>query len=81
MALSDIVNTIRTAVYGKDMREAIARGLETVQSNIDNIDSEMDEGFGGGFVLMESEIPVENRKENVLYGLILGNIDDEGSTG
>ena len=76
--LSSIVSTIRSAIYGKDMREAIAQGFEKVQ---DEAASGGDEGLGGGFVLMEESIPVSERKENVLYGLIVGNFDDEGPTG
>ena len=71
MNLSAIINTIRTAVYGKDMREALAQGFEA-------IDEEMEGGMGGGFVLMEEDIPTGQRKPNVLYGLIVGNFDDEG---
>ena len=69
--LSNIINTIRTAIYGKDMREALAQGFEA-------IDKEMEGGMGGGFVLMESSLPTGQRKPNVLYGLIVGNFDDEG---
>ena len=69
--LSNIINTIRTAVYGKDMREALAQGFEA-------IDEEMEGGMGGGFVLMESSLPTGQRKPNGLYGLIVGNFDDEG---
>ena len=68
--LSNIINTIRTAVYGKDMREAIAQGFEAIQEDSG--------GMGGGFVLMESSLPTGQRKPNVLYGLIVGNFDDEG---
>ena len=71
MNLTSIINTIRTAVYGKDMREALAQGFEA-------IDKEMEGGMGGGFVLMESSLPTGQRKPNVLYGLIVGNFDDEG---
>lgn len=71
MNLTSIINTIRTAVYGKDMREALAQGFEA-------IDEEMEGGMGGGFVLMESSLPTDQRKPNVLYGLIVGNFDDEG---
>ena len=42
--LSNIINTIRSAIYGKDIREAIAQGFEA-------IDEEMEGGMGGGFVL------------------------------
>lgn len=77
--LSSIVNTIRTAIYGKDMREAIAQGFEKVQDEAASGGDE--EGLGGGFVLMEESIPVSQRKENVLYGLIVANFDDEGPTG
>jgi len=31
--ISDIVTTIRTAIYGKDMREAIAQGFEIVDAS------------------------------------------------
>lgn len=77
--LSSIVNTIRTAIYGKDMREAIAQGFEKVQDEAASGGDE--EGLGGGFILMEESIPVSQRKENVLYGLIVANFDDEGPTG
>lgn len=30
MNLTSIINTIRTAVYGKDMREALAQGFEAI---------------------------------------------------
>lgn len=70
MNLSAIINTIRSAIYGKDMREAIAQGFE-------NIDKQMSGGFGGGFVLMEEDVPVKDRKDNVLYGKIMGSIGDE----
>ena len=72
--LSNIVNTIRTAVYGKDMREAIAQGFES-------IDEEMEGGMGGGFVLMEEDVPIGDRKDNVLYGKIKGSIGDETAGG
>lgn len=77
--LSSIVNIIRTAIYGKDMREAIAQGFEKVQDEAASGGDE--EGLGGGFVLMEESIPVSQRKENVLYGLIVANFDDEGPVG
>lgn len=54
--LSNIINTIRTAIYGKDMREALAQGFEA-------IDEEMEGGMGGGFVLMEEDIPVGDRSK------------------
>ena len=44
MNLTSIINTIRSAIYGKDMREALAQGFEA-------IDEEMEGGMGGGFVL------------------------------
>lgn len=72
--LTGIVSTIRTAIYGKDMREAIAQGFEKVQ---DEAASGGDEGLGGGFVLMEENIPVISRQENVLYALVIGNLGDE----
>lgn len=67
--LSNIINTIRTAVYGKDMREAIAQGFEAIQEDSG--------GMGGGFVVMTEEIPVKDREPNVLYGLVVANLDDE----
>lgn len=72
--LSSIVNTIRTSIYGKDMREAIAQGFEKVQ---DEAASGGDEGLGGGFVLMEENIPPSSRQENVLYALVVANLGDE----
>ena len=65
-----IIKTIETAIYGRDMRQAIANGFRLCQSN--------EGGGGGGFVLMESSLPTGQRKPNVLYGLIVGNFDDEG---
>ena len=72
--LSSIVNTIRTSIYGKDMREAIAQGFEKVQ---DEAASGGDEGLGGGFVLMKESIPPSSRQENVLYALVVANLGDE----
>lgn len=73
--LSSIVNTIRTAIYGKDMREAIAQGFEKVQDEAASGGDE--EGLGGGFVLMEESIPPSSRQENVLYALVVANLGDE----
>lgn len=70
--LSDIVSKIRSSVYGKDMREAIAKGFETVDSDLSEAG-----GMGGGFVLMEEDIPISERKENVLYAKVVANLDDE----
>lgn len=71
--LSGIVSTIRTAIYGKDMREAIAQGFEKVQDEA----ASGGEGLGGGFVLMEENIPSSSRQENVLYALVVANLGDE----
>ena len=55
MNLSAIINTIRSAIYGKDMREAIAQGFEQIQQDSGKM--------GGGFVLMEEDIPVGGRSK------------------
>ena len=73
MNLTSIINTIRTAIYGKDMREAIAQGFEAIQEDSG--------GMGGGFVLMEEDVPIGDRKDNVLYGKIKGSIGDETAGG
>lgn len=70
--LSGIVSAIRTAIYGKDMREAIAQGFEKVQDEAAGGD-----GLGGGFVLMEENLPSSSRQENVLYALVVANLGDE----
>lgn len=73
--LSSIVNTVRSAIYGKDMREAIAQGFEKIQ------DAATGGGgsgsLGGGFVMMDENIPAGQRQENVLYALKVGSIGDE----
>ena len=70
MNLTSIINTIRSAIYGKDMREALAQGFEA-------IDEEMEGGMGGGFVLMEEDIPVGDREENVLYAKVEASLGSE----
>lgn len=71
--LSDIASTIRKAIYGKDMREAIAKGFE----NVDQIISSGEGGgLGGGFIMMDEDIPVQERKKNVLYAKNLGTFGD-----
>ena len=34
----------------------------------------------GGFVEMEESVPVDERKENMLYGLVLFDFEEEGET-
>lgn len=70
--LSGVVSTIRSAIYGKEMRESIAKGFELVDGKLSEAG-----GMGGGFVLMEEDIPIAERKENVLYAKIVANLNDE----
>ena len=69
MNLTSIINTIRSAIYGKDMREAIAQGFEQIQQDSGKM--------GGGFVLMEEDIPVGDREENVLYAKVEASLGSE----
>lgn len=70
--LSGVVSTIRSAIYGKEMRESIAKGFELVDGKLSEAG-----GMGGGFVLMEEDIPVSERKENVLYASVEANFTSE----
>lgn len=49
---SGIINTIETAVYGRDMRQAIANGFRLCQSN---------EGGGGGSVTVDTTLTVSGQ--------------------
>ena len=52
--LSNIINTIRSAIYGKDMREVLAQGFEA-------IDKEMEGGMGGGSVTVDTTLTVSGQ--------------------
>lgn len=49
---SGIINTIETAIYGRDMRQAIANGFRLCQSN---------EGGGGGSVSVDTTLTVSGQ--------------------
>ena len=49
---SGIINTIETAIYGRDMRQAIANGFRLCQSN---------EGGGGGSVTVDTTLTVSGQ--------------------
>lgn len=49
--LSNIINTIRSAIYGRDMREAIAQGFELCSEN----------GGGGGSVSVDTTLTVSGQ--------------------
>jgi len=53
---SGIINTIETAVYGRDMRQAIANGFRLCQSN--------EGGGGGGSVTVDTTLTVSGQAEN-----------------
>lgn len=36
MSIADIVQSIRTAIYGKDVRESIASGIEAINTDVEN---------------------------------------------
>ena len=42
MTIAEIVAKIRTAVYGRDVRENIAKGIETINDNVVNFDTALD---------------------------------------
>lgn len=72
--LANIVGSIRKTVYGKDMREFIAKGFETIDAKLSGIPSDKEQG---GFVLMSTEdIPIEKRKEGFIYGQIVADLND-----
>ena len=50
--LSNIINTIRSAIYGRDMREAIAQGFELCSEN---------GGGGGGSVTVDTTLTVSGQ--------------------
>lgn len=52
MAMIDIIRTIRTAIYGRDMREAIAQGFEELDARTIPVDDELSP---------TSENPVQNK--------------------
>ena len=52
MAMRDIIRIIRTAIYGRDMREAIAEGFEELDSRAIPVDPQLSP---------TSENPVQNK--------------------
>ena len=76
MDLSTFISNIRSAIYVKDMRSAIADAFEKIQDESSS-GSGGGGNLGGGFVMMDESIPVNERQENVLYALKVGSIGDE----